>query len=270
MYLFERGFTDYGLGNDYVPHLSSSMPWFVKNCTKKISNKIHRPDLFHFLGDMRPDFRWLISGPTRSGSAFHIDPNATNAWNLPIRGRKLWIFYPPGVCPPGVRVLGGGRRLLCLFNEGGPDAPLECRVDVGECLFVPHGWWHCVINVEEEGGGLNDNVSLALTQNYVSSSNLSDVLRFLEVNKNQISGCRDRGKSAVDPETFGEVFKEKLKKVMEEEEFNEVIERSKRWECGAWENEKVSVMEIAKKGEWGEKEGEEGGGDGGFSFGFGL
>lgn len=90
------------------------------------------------------------------------------------------------------------------FNEGGPDAPLECRVDVGECLFVPHGWWHCVINVEE-GGGLNDNVSLALTQNYVSSSNLSDVLRFLEVNKNQISGCRDRGKSAVDPETFGEV-----------------------------------------------------------------
>lgn len=34
-------------------------------------------DLFASLGDRRPDSRWLIVGPERSGSTFHKDPNAT-------------------------------------------------------------------------------------------------------------------------------------------------------------------------------------------------
>ena len=39
-------------------------------------------DLFSVLGeDDRPDYRWLIYGPAKSGSTFHKDPNATSAWN---------------------------------------------------------------------------------------------------------------------------------------------------------------------------------------------
>lgn len=34
-------------------------------------------DLLEVLGDRRPDSRWLIVGPERSGSTFHKDPNAT-------------------------------------------------------------------------------------------------------------------------------------------------------------------------------------------------
>ena len=34
-------------------------------------------DLFSVLDDHRPDNRWLIVGPARSGSTFHKDPNAT-------------------------------------------------------------------------------------------------------------------------------------------------------------------------------------------------
>ena len=34
-------------------------------------------DLFSALGEHRPDSRWLIIGPERSGSTFHKDPNAT-------------------------------------------------------------------------------------------------------------------------------------------------------------------------------------------------
>lgn len=52
--------------------------------------------------------RWLIIGPEKSGSSFHIDPNATSAWNAVIKGSKKWIFYPPNeivkMTPPGVYI----------------------------------------------------------------------------------------------------------------------------------------------------------------------
>lgn len=40
--------------------------------------------------------RWLIIGPHRSGSSFHVDPNATCAWNAVVSGAKKWILFPPG------------------------------------------------------------------------------------------------------------------------------------------------------------------------------
>lgn len=47
-------------------------------------------------------YRWLIIGPSRSGSSFHVDPNSTSAWNAVITGKKKWVMYPPHVTPPGV------------------------------------------------------------------------------------------------------------------------------------------------------------------------
>lgn len=50
----------------------------------------------------RPDWRWLIAGPTRSGSSFHVDPNGTSAFNACLSGSKKWILFPPHSVPPGV------------------------------------------------------------------------------------------------------------------------------------------------------------------------
>lgn len=55
---------------------------------------IFEEDLFSMLGAARPDHRWLIVGAQRSGSSFHIDPNATSAWNATIAGRKKWCARP--------------------------------------------------------------------------------------------------------------------------------------------------------------------------------
>ena len=85
------------------------------------STLIYETDLFRVLGEeKRPDYRWLVAGPARSGSLFHIDPNQTNAWNLCVRGRKKWIFYPPGVPPPGVECSADGADVVVPISTGKP------------------------------------------------------------------------------------------------------------------------------------------------------
>ncbi|KAL6766636.1 hypothetical protein ACKKBG_A36795 [Auxenochlorella protothecoides x Auxenochlorella symbiontica] len=166
LYLFDKGFAERcpDLGADYqVPEVFSE-------------------DLFAVLGPGRPDHRWLIVGPARSGSTFHQDPNATCAWNAVVRGSKKWVMYPPHATPPGVRPSADGADVaspvsltewfLSFYDHraAGGRAPAECVVRPGEVLFVPRQWWHLAINLEE---------SIAVTQNYVSTANLRHVLAFL-------------------------------------------------------------------------------------------
>jgi Cupin-like domain len=237
-------------------------------------------DLFKHLGNSRPDYRWLIIGPARSGSSFHIDPNATSAWNAVLEGKKKWLLFPPHTKPPGIYASHDGLDLTapvstiewymnffdsCTFSaaidtptasasssacdnatrdtaaatitsedsecdkhfqhtakhaktsadlhtsrsssnnktkqskrhssscNGSANSkqqqqsaaaaygcmPVECIVQAGEVIFVPQGWWHCVINIED---------SIAITKNFVSTTNLASVLQFLRQNPHNISG----------------------------------------------------------------------------------
>nr|XP_024361962.1 F-box protein At5g06550-like isoform X1 [Physcomitrium patens] len=156
-----------------------------------------REDLFRILGEERPDYRWLIAGPARSGSSFHIDPNSTSAWNAVVRGAKKWVMYPPEVVPPGVFPSPDGADVatpvsitewfMNFYGETKKRAerPIECICREGEVVFVPRGWWHIVINLEE---------SIAITQNFVSRSNILNVLEFLSRPNSQhlVSGTKDR------------------------------------------------------------------------------
>lgn len=46
------------------------------------------------------------------------------------------------------------------------DKPLECTQLAGETIYVPSGWWHCVLNIDS---------SVAVTQNFVNVNNLEIV-----------------------------------------------------------------------------------------------
>ena len=75
LYLFDRGFAEkMGLNVSLKPDAGAD--YWPPTCFGQ--------DVFTLLGDQRPDHRWLIVGPERSGSTFHKDPNATSAWNAVI------------------------------------------------------------------------------------------------------------------------------------------------------------------------------------------
>ena len=147
--------------------------------------------MFTRLQAKRPNYRWLIIGPKKSGSSWHIDPNGTSAWNALIRGSKRWIMCSPEFIPPGVYLSPDGAAVTSpisliewfvnfydqLKDSGIPY--LEGTLHKGELIFVPRGWWHVVLNLEE---------SIAVTQNYVPKSQLAHTLLFLKDTADQVSG----------------------------------------------------------------------------------
>lgn len=152
-------------------------------------------DYFSLLGSQRPDHRWLIIGPERSGSTFHKDPNATSAWNAVVRGSKYWIMFPSSANtspPPGVFVSDDHSEVtsplsiaewLLTFHEEARHTPgcLEGVCAGGEILHVPSGWWHLVVNLES---------AIAITQNFVPKSHVTAAIDFLKNKPEQVSGFK--------------------------------------------------------------------------------
>ncbi|KAL9634384.1 MAG: hypothetical protein Q9164_004119 [Protoblastenia rupestris] len=215
-------------------------------------------DIFSVLGPKRPDHRWLIIGPERSGSTFHKDPNATSAWNAVIRGAKYWIMFPPrpnDPPPPGVFVsedqsevtspLSIAEWLLGFHAQARKtQGCMEGICREGEVLHVPSGWWHLVINLEE---------SIAVTQNFVPEAHLGRVLDFLKNKPEQVSGF---GKDVGSPY---DLFVEKM-----EETYPDLLEKGIR---------DMERIYAGKKRKWEELvNGYEAQNEGkaGFSFGFAV
>uniref|UniRef100_A0A6T0TPY8 JmjC domain-containing protein n=1 Tax=Alexandrium monilatum TaxID=311494 RepID=A0A6T0TPY8_9DINO len=158
-------------------------------------------DLFNLLGDTRPDFRWLLIGNRRSGSKWHVDPNKTSAWNAVVKGRKRWLLLPPGCPPPGVHPSRDGAVVTqpvslieWFFNfyselrkvaDGNPAWDLkEGTCGPGDAVYIPCGWWHCVLNLEDD--------TVAVTQNYASETHVHSIRRFLREKIEQVSGTGDK------------------------------------------------------------------------------
>lgn len=188
-------------------------------------------DLFALLGDQRPESRWLIIGPERSGSTFHKDPNATSAWNAVLRGSKYWIMFPNAPSappPPGVYVsddqsevtspLSIAEWLLTFHAEARQTKGcVEGVCGEGEVLHVPSGWWHLVVNLSP---------AIAITQNFTPRAHLAAALDFLKNKPEQISGFKDDVK---DPyAVFVSKLKERHPDLLEQVIKESAIEGKKR------------------------------------------
>lgn len=246
LYLFDRSFVE-KMDLKTGKHQSSPAYW-TPECFGE--------DLFTVLGDKRPDDKWLIVGPARSGSTFHKDPNATSAWNAVLRGAKYWIMFPSNASsspPPGVYVSEDQSEVtsplsiaewLLGFHAEARRTPgcVEGVCKDGEVLHVPSGWWHLVVNLD---------ASIAITQNFVPGSHLPGILSFLRDKPDQVSGFK---KDVIDP--YG-TFIERM-----QTEHPDLLHQA--------------LKELEKKGEgkkrkWDAAVGNDGEeASGGFSFGFGA
>ncbi|KAF1837538.1 F-box domain-containing protein [Decorospora gaudefroyi] len=251
LYLFDRSFAEKtSIDTTAAPQSNEAAYW---------SPTCFGDDLFSVLGEHRPDCRWMIMGPKRSGSTFHKDPNATSAWNAVLTGSKYWLMFPagPGIeSPPGVIVSDDQSEItsplsiaeyMLTFHALARQTP-GCKEGIcfaGEVLHVPSGWFHLVLNLED---------SLALTQNFVPRKKVPDVLAFLRDQRAEVTGFRDHVCERA-YELFVERLRESNPEVLQEA-LSELESRGKKGKGrGRWE--------TLTKG------GEEDVESGGFSFGFG-
>jgi len=168
IYLFDDGFAERApeLLKDY------SIPeYFVE-------------DFFACMDHRRPPWRWLVVGPQRSATPFHVDPRGTSAWNALLYGRKRWTLYPPHITPPGLRVMTDWKGYVedtsALYptkwfayvypNLKEDMKPIEFVQEAGEMVFIPGGWWHQVLNLTE---------TVSVTQNFVNESNFLWIIEAL-------------------------------------------------------------------------------------------
>lgn len=219
--VFRQEYMDWKLKvyNEYMHQNEDEKPLYLFDCGSEAMQTTLRKeyrvpaadvigddhDFFTLLGTVRPDHRWLILGPKRSGSSFHKDPNATCAWNAVLAGHKYWVMFPPDIPPPGIATDGEESEVTapCSIAEwflGGfyDQARLQLQESSqegqgqsgsfmhGVCgpnqmMYVPSGWWHLVVNLDE---------CLALTGNFVPAASLSMVLDFLKNKPDQISGFK--------------------------------------------------------------------------------
>ena len=170
LYIFDSGFDD----DDYADRILEDyrVPSYFKD------------DLFGLVSEhRRPPYRWFLIGPERSGTCVHIDPLATSAWNTVVFGKKRWVLFPPHVPKSVVKgydlvrddeddeaihyfmnILPRIKRKAKSLRHTPPYENFCCYEFTqceGETVFVPHGWWHAVLNLTGEYTTRRQNVKLS-------------------------------------------------------------------------------------------------------------
>jgi len=121
------------------------------------------------------DFTKIFLGPAGTTTRLHNDTYYTHAWLSQIRGRKLFVLYPPSdahALHAGEGVSSGNGAQQTWFDPLAPDFErfprarhttayvAECAE--GETIVVPSGWFHCAVSLTP---------SITLMRNFFNDAN---------------------------------------------------------------------------------------------------
>ncbi|XP_053677723.1 2-oxoglutarate and iron-dependent oxygenase JMJD4 homolog [Anopheles nili] len=133
------------------------------------------------------DYRFVYMGPKGTWTGFHADVFGSYSWSVNIFGRKLWYLLPPG---EEQKLLTSFKNLpFSVTEEELKNAGVNffsIHQEPGEAVFIPSGWYHQVLNVED-AISVNHNwfngCNVAIIWNNLRDA-LKDVCR-------EIDDCRD-------------------------------------------------------------------------------
>lgn len=150
---------------------------------------IFTEDYFSVIPAKRPPYRWDLLGPERSGSSLHVDPLQTSAWNALFVGKKLWVLFSPNPTllnedeEQEIAMMRAidffEHRLSAIIRKLRPCEQFYYFIQhAGETVYVPNGWHHAVLNLED---------TVAVTQNWVGSVNFSQTWKSIRVERKQLA-----------------------------------------------------------------------------------
>jgi histone arginine demethylase JMJD6 len=164
------------------------IPEFFTTLSEKDAVGCHKPgDLDDLLSGVSCDgqrfgtHRWMLMGSKNTGSYIHVDPLATSAWNTLLWGHKLWVLFDPETKEEVLMGSGDYSMASEWFAFKLPEILALCASDewpvqlkkpiifvqkAGETVFVPAGWWHAVLNLDE---------TVCVTQNFASVCDFQQV-----------------------------------------------------------------------------------------------
>ena len=90
------------------------------------------PTLFKGAALQRPRWQWLYWGPPGTSSTLHVDVAGSAAWNVIIKGYKLWWFYFEGGCYNAIT--GPGDIIVT------PPEVAHEVVNLTPCLAITHNY----------------------------------------------------------------------------------------------------------------------------------
>ncbi|XP_050097046.1 2-oxoglutarate and iron-dependent oxygenase JMJD4 homolog [Anopheles aquasalis] len=133
------------------------------------------------------DYRFVYMGPAGTWTAFHADVFGSFSWSVNIFGEKLWYLLVPG---EEAKLRDGLQNLPFRVTEDElQNAGVRyCTVNQrpGEAIFVPTGWYHQVLNVED---------AISVNHNWFNACNVAAVWRNLRAALQdvlrEIDDCRD-------------------------------------------------------------------------------
>lgn len=176
---------------DYLVNTRDEDPYYLRNWEfhlehTEIKEDYLVPDYFeswhvYIPEPHRPRLSWFYIGPAQSGSAMHLDPTDTSAWNAVVSGKKYWLFFPPEQSDYVYEgLVDAFNPNLDKFPYFAKTQPVAVVQNPGEVVFTPSGWWHQVLNVEP---------CISITENFINETNIDNVKKHLE-KKNMVEELR--------------------------------------------------------------------------------